>query len=276
MKNIFLFSALLATTLVITEPTIAAPMDAAQTAHVLKQGRLAGSLFTPVALGLGEQWELSTMLVPWFVLSPNIAVRKELGYLGKDIVVTGDYGVSIPTGAMRVTQGYLFPTWETSGQRPGWVVTPSLGVWISGGSRNVWTGRLETTLGLPLGDNPATPLESYAPLELLFAPALTGFRTRLGLAYDYAIADWLRARGALSGYVIGKSPYPPKSPFYMSAEVGVEIALGSVFRIGLGGIWYNSDQREKKIVKDADGRATRIATRSNDFFPTFDLILRPR
>ncbi len=259
-------------------PALAAAesMPARETARVLEKGKLSAGLMSPFELGLGKGWELRTMIVPWLLLSPNLTVRGELGRLGKGVVVTGEYGLSVPTGAMRITQGYLFPTWGISGQRPGWVLAPTAGLWISGGERGVLTGRLETTVGVPLGDNPATPLETYAPIELLFAPALNGFRVRTGLSYDYAILDWLRARAAVNGYAIGRSPYPLRSPFYASAEVGIEIGLGKTVRLALGGIWYNYDQREKVLEKGENGQWRRNPVRSNDFFPTFDLILRPR
>jgi len=254
----------------------AEPMPARETARVLPAGGLSAGLLSPFELGIGGGWEITTMIVPWLLLSPNATLRGELGRIGSDVVVTGEYGLASPTGAMRLTQGYLFPSWENSGQKPGGFLTPSVGLWISGGDRGVWTGRLESTVGIPLGENPATPLETYAPIELLFAPALNGFRVRAGAAYDYAIVDWLRARAAVNGYAIGKSPSPPRSPFYVSAELGLEIGLGKTVRLALGGIWYNYDQREKVLEKGDDGRYRRTPVRSNDFFPTFDLILRPR
>jgi hypothetical protein len=254
----------------------AEPMPARETARVLPKAGVSTGILSPFAMGLGGGWEANAMLVPWLMLSPNLSLRVELGRIGKNVVVTGEYGMSLPTGAMRLTTGYLFPTSQTSGKRPGWVATPSAGLWISGGERNVWTGRLETTVGIPLGDDLPTPLETYAPLELAFAPALTGFRTRAGVAYDFAIVDWLRARAAVNGYIIGKSPFPPKSPLFVSAELGLEIGLGKTVRVALGGIWYNYDQRDKVLEKGEDGRWRRTPVRSNDFFPTFDLILRTR
>jgi hypothetical protein len=252
-------------------------MSARETAHVLGRGRWSAGLFSPLAVGIADGIELETSLVPWFLLSPNAGLRVEFGrFSGGDIVATGEYVLSVPTGAMRMLQGYLFPTWDSSGQKPGWLLVPSAGLWLSGGTRGVWTGRLETTIGVPLGDNPVTPLETYAPLELLFAPATTGYRLRLGGAYDYPILDWLRARAAVNGYMVGASPYPPRSPFYVSAELGIELGLGKTVRIALGAIWYNYDQREKVLEKTDDGRSRRVGVRSNDFFPTFDLILRPR
>jgi len=254
----------------------AEPTRALYTADVLDKGRWSFGLMSPLRIGLGKRLEVDTQIVPWLLLSPNASLRMDLGRLGRGIRATGEVGLSVPTGAMWLTQGYLFPTWASSDGRVGWFVVPSAGLWISGGDRGVWTTRLETTVGIPLGESDATPLESYAPLELLFAPLLNRFRTRIGGAYDYALLDWLRARVELNGYMIGKSPYPPRSPFYFSAEAAVVLGLGSRVSLALGAILYNYDQREQVLETGDDGRLHRVGVRSNDIFPTLDLVIRSR
>jgi hypothetical protein len=197
----------------------------------------------------------------------------ELGRIKRDIVITGEYGLSVPTGAMRTAaRGYFFPTWATSGDKPGWVLAPSAGLWISGGNRGVWTARVDTTVGVPFGAQPQTPLETWAPVELWFAPATTGLRLHAGGTYDFAIFDWLRIRGGLNGYMIGAAPYPPKSPFFVSAEAALELGLGKKVRLAVGGVWYNYDARKTEVEKGDDGKWQRKFVRSNDFLPTFDLI----
>jgi len=252
------------------------PMPARDAARVLDKGRWRVGLLSPLQVGIGKGMEVDTQIVPWFLLSPNASLRVKLGELSPGITATGEYGLSVPTMGMRMLQGYLFPTWMNSSERVGFFVVPSAGLMISGGTRGVWTGRLETAAGIPLGRNDATPLETYAPIELLFAPALNGFRARLGGAYDHAIFDWLRAKAALDLYMIGASPYPPRSPLYLSAALGVEVGLGRHVRVALGGVWYNYDQRAQVIEKGDDGRLHRVGVRSNDVYPTLDLIIQSR
>jgi hypothetical protein len=272
----FIASLVLALAIVSVSNAAAEPIAPRDTARVLAPGRWSAGLMAPIAVGVTKQVELDTQLASWGLLSPNLSVRIELARLfGGDVVATGEYGLSMPTGAMRLLSGYLFPTWATSGQKPGWVLVPSAGLWVSGGTRGVWTGRMETTIGVPLGENPATPLETYAPIDLAFAPALSGYRVRFGGAYDYPLFDWLRAKAALQGFLVRPGPYPQRSPLYVSAEVGLEFGLGKVFRIALGAIWYNYDQREKVLLRGKGGRLSRVGVRSNDFFPTLDLIVRP-
>lgn len=249
----------------------AEPILARGTARLLPEGTFAVGLFHPLQMGLGHGIELDTGLVPWLLLSPNAGLRVELGEKG-GVTFTGEYGLSAPTGAMRLLKGYLLPTWATSGSQPGIFLVPSVGVSASGGGRGVITGRLETSVGIPLGRNDALPLETYAPIELLFAPALNGYRSRIGAAYDFAVLDWLRARAAVNFDVIGKSPYPARSPVYFSAELGLDVGLGKRVRLTPGVIWYNYDQRATVVSPGADGRLHRVGVRSNDFFPTVDLI----
>lgn len=257
------------------EVASAEPMVARDTAAVLPAWKWRTGLFAPLEVGIGHGVELSTSLVPWFMLAPNAAVRVELGKLGP-ATITGEYGLSLPTGAMRLLQGYLFPSYANGQGEVGWSLVPSAGLWVSGGTRNVLTGRLETAIGIPLGDSDVTALDTYAPVELIFAPALTGYRVRLGGMYDHALLDWLRARAGLSAYLVGQSPYPPRSPFYLSAEAAVEVALGGRVRLALGAVYYNYDQRATAVERGDDGRLRRVSVRSNDVFPTLDLIVGSR
>ena len=248
------------------------PLPARETARVLPRKGWSAGIISPMAMGFGKGVELTTMLVPWFLLSPNLSIRAQLFESRSGIVMTSEYGLAVPTPAMRLTQGYLFPTYETSGKAPGFVLQQYAGLWLSGGARGVWTGRVDVTTGLLVGENPQQPLETYAPLDLWFAPATTGSRWHIGGTYDYAILDWLRARGGLHGYVVGKSASPDRSLFYFGAEAALEAGLGKRFRLALGAVWYNYDTGEKSVERGDDGRWQRVPVRSNDVFPTLDLI----
>lgn len=250
-------------------------IPARDTATLVEKGKWGVGLLSPLRIGLADGIEADAMVVPWLLLSPNASLKVRLAR-SSGVTFTGEYGLSVPTGAMWISQGYLFPTWATSDARPGWFVVPSAGLLASYGERGVLTGRLETAIGVPLGRRDATPLESYAPLELIFAPALSGFRSRLGATYDYAIFSWLRARAEANLYVVGKSPYPPRSQLSTSVQAGLDIGLGRSFRAALGAIWWNYDAREQVVERGDDGRLHREGVRSNDFFPTFDLIFQSR
>jgi hypothetical protein len=159
-----------------TMTALADPMPARETARVMPKKGFAVGLTSPSALGIGHGLEITTMVVPWLLLSPNLSLRAELIKSKSGIVFTTEYGLGVPTGAMRILQGYLFPTFATSGQAPGFVLQQYAGLWLSGGDRGVWTARADVTTGLPIGDNPQQPMDTFAPLELWFAPATTGSR----------------------------------------------------------------------------------------------------
>jgi hypothetical protein len=266
-------------TLVLAPGTASAelPLGARDTAHVLPEWEWRAGIFAPVAVGVGHGVELTTSLAPWFLASPNVAVRVELGTAGP-VTLTGEYGLSVPTGSMYVLQGYLFPSFKNGDGQIGWSLVPTFGLFASAGKRteNVLTGRLETAIGIPLGETSLTPLDTYAPIELIYAPALTGYRARLGGMYDHAFFSWMRGRVGVTGYMVGKSPYPPRSPFYASAEAAVELALGGRVRLSLGAIYYNYDQRDRKQEQGDDGKRRWVSVRSNDLYPTVDLIVGSR
>src|SRR5262245_30224974 len=136
----------------------AEPIPARDTARLVPAGSFALGIFQPLQIGVARGLELDAGAVPWFLLSPNAALRVHLGDLG-GATFTGEYGLSMPTGAMRILQGYLFPTWATSDSRVGFYLVPSAGISASAGSRGVLTGRLDTSVGVPLGRSDARPLE---------------------------------------------------------------------------------------------------------------------
>lgn len=270
-------AAAFAATLILASGTASAelPLGARDTAYVLPEWQWRAGIFAPVAVGIGHGVELTTSLAPWFLLSPNAAARVELGKVGP-VTFTGEYGLSAPTGSMIVLQGYLFPSFKNGDGQIGWSLVPTFGLFASGGKENVLTGRLETAVGIPLGEQSLTALDTYAPIELVYAPALTGYRARLGGMYDHAFFPWMRGRVGVSGYMVGQSPYPPRSPFYLSAEAAVELALGGRVRLSLGAVYYNYDQRAREQQRDDDGKLRWVQVRSNDVYPTVDLIVGSR
>ncbi len=252
--------------------SVADPMPARETARVLPKKGFAVGLTSPSALGIGHGLELTTMIVPWFLLSPNVSLRAELIKSKSGIVLTSEYGLGVPTGAMRMLQGFIFPTHGTSGQKPGFVLQQYAGLWLSGGDRGVWTARADVTTGLRLGDNPQQPLDSYAPLELWYAPATTGSRWHIGGTYDYRLLDWLRGRAGLHGFAVGKATTTDRSLLYLNVDLALEVRLGKRFRLALGGQWYNFDTHAVVDEKGDDGRWQKVRVRSNDIYPTIDLV----
>jgi len=250
---------------------VAEPMPARETARVLPKKGVAVGLTSPSAIGLGHGLEITGMVVPWLLLSPNASLRAELLKTKSGITFTTEYGLGVPSGAMWIFKGYLFPTYATSQTSPPFILQQHAGVWLSGGERGVWTARADVTTGLG-GNSNFQPLDSYAPVNLWFGPATTGSRWHLGGTYDYALLDKLRVRAGLHGYALGKTTITDQSLLYFSADAALEVGLGKRFRVALGAQWYNYDKHEIVVEQNDSGKWQKVHVRSNDFDPTIDLV----
>jgi hypothetical protein len=261
----------------------AQPLPARDTADVGPRGSWSVGVFNPLRIAVHEGLELQTHPLLFFV-APNVDARFAL--VRSPLRLTAEAGLSMPTLAMRLVKGYLFPTWDTSQNDIGWMLIPRAGLLLSGNvlTHDVWTLRADAAFRVALGPNSATPLNSFlTPLDLVLAAPLTGFRSRVGGAYDHAFNERLRLRGELNLYVTGSQgrlrdsgedvgPIASISPLVLTAHVGVDIAIFQHSRITAGVLWANADQGATRVVEGADGFSERVRVRSNDFLPTLDFI----
>jgi len=277
MRAILLF-VLLGSTL-----AFARPLPARDTADVGPRGAWSVGVFNPLRIAVHEGLELQTHPLLFFV-APNVEARFAL--VRSPLRLTAEAGLSMPTLAMRLVKGYLFPSWETSQNDIGWMLIPRAGLLLSGDvlAHGVWTLRADAAFRVALGPNSATPLNSFlTPLDLVLAAPLTGFRSRVGGAYDHAFNERLRLRGELNLYVTGSQgqlivsgqdvgPIASISPLVLTAHVGMDFAVFQHSRITAGVLWANADQGATRVVEGADGFSERVRVRSNDFLPTLDFI----
>lgn len=236
--------------------------------------RYSIGVFNPLTLRLGGRLELRGHPL-LFLVAPNAVLRVHHLDDPTGWSVTAEYGLSIPTGAMRLSQGYLFPSWERGGGHIGWYAAPAAGLVVSHGARapTALTLLADITVGIPVTPGDAQPLDAPAPLNLLMAPVLTGIRTRVGVLADRALGSRVRVRGYADLYVHGRSSIEmgPDALTWSNVTtrvgVGLDIAPGArrMNRITVGVAWWNSDQHEID-------EATFARVRSNEFWPTFDFI----
>ncbi len=260
------------------------PRTARDTAAVGPKGRWSTGLFNPLKLALTDGLEIEVHPV-YFFIAPNLNAR--FGFLQEGpVCVTIEAGILVPTFGMRLTKGYLFPTWATSKNDIAWMVIPRGGIVISGDVRehDVWTIRADYAGRVLLDRNSAPQLESFlAPLDLLFAAPLTGFLGGFGGMYDAALGRRLRLRAAINFYVHGTGndlivdgvsvgPVAKRDPFVFTANVGLDIAVFKHSRIALGVYFANYDQGATAVVKNSEGFGERIRVRSNNILPTLDFI----
>lgn len=242
----------------------AEPLPARDLADVHAPGGYSVGILSPLKVGLHDGLELQTHPLVFFV-SPNAVVRVAHGAL-LGFRFTGEYGLSLPTPAMKLSQGYLFPAWEEGGGEVGWFLVPRVGLVATRGdpASRTLTLRADVAVGVPLTKSDATAPGGVAPLDDLFAPVFAGFRTRVGVSYDARLVDWLRVRAGVGVSLHGTTPEMP-SPVAFNAGLGLDLAVGKRSRFTLGVVWWNADTRA------IDAR-THERVRSNDFLPTLDFI----
>ncbi len=261
-----------------TTPSV---LRARDTADLPAAGQWSVGVFNPLEIGLRDGLSIQThpLLI---VASPNATLRYRTGTVA-GWRVTSELGLSLPRLGMTQplpvgVAGWLTPACKVTAHDPtqasscdqaGWILVPTLGGVASTGTRHVWTARVEIAMGIPLSGELGRPLQAHAPLDLLFAPATYGMRTRIGLRYDHALNDRIRVSGEANAYLLGD--HEARSRFIGTAHVGVDIAVGARNRFTVGVLYANQDQGADK-VEVVDGFGVRSHVRSNDFYPTFDFV----
>ena len=261
------------------------PLPARATADVGPKGSYSVGVFNPFRIAVTDRLELEANPLLFFV-APHATAR--FGILRDDAPVrlTAEGGFLVPTFGMRLLKGYLFPTFATSQNNIGWMVVPRLALLLSSGPRtgDVWTVSAEVNVRIPFQETNVGPLNSFlAPLDLLMAAPLTGYSARVGGAYDKRLTDMFRLRGELNIWLVGSGgtlrtdgrdvgPLAVTSPLYVTAHLGLDIAVGKSSRFTIGGYFANYDQGATTVIKGSDGFADRVRVRSNNFLPTIDFI----
>ena len=236
-------------------------LPARDTADVGVEGSWSIGLIAPLTYAISDGLEVQTHPL-FFLVAPNFVVRAEHGQaLG--FRFAGEYGAFCPTPAMRLTQGYLFPSWAETGGQIGWVVVPHAGIVATRGNRyeRTLSFSVDAALGVPLTHGNPISFGGVAPVDDELAPVTTGFRVRLNATYDAAILSWLRARAWLTLSLHGRNP----SPVGVSAGGGFDLGVYKAWRVTAGFMWWNADT-------GAIDEASHAHVRSNDFFPTLDFI----
>ena len=236
-------------------------MNPLGTSSLLKKGQWETGIFGVTRIGLSDQLELR--LHPLVALaSPHFALRFAHGEVagGK---VSIEWGVGVPTYALRMLQGDGAGTFFPTDVEIPWMIVPRAGlIWSKGNSKRIYTVRSDVTLGVAF-TQPARSVESPGEgwLDLLFAPSTDGYRARLGLTYDRVLTPGLRSRTSLDLYGTGIAA----NPMLLLGRQVVDICIGHgrdgrSNRVSVGVAWLNS-------FSHATG-----GSRSNDFMPVLDVV----
>jgi hypothetical protein len=242
-------------------------LPARDDAYTAPAGGLSFGVWSPLRYAVSDRVELSAHPLLFFVAPHLQAQVRHLAVGGWQ--VSGLYGLSLPSPAMRLLQGHLFPSWDRGGGEVGWTLVPRVGLLASRGARAaaVTTLRADLALGVPLVPTDARPLGTLAPLDLLFDPVLAGYRARVGAGYDRALGRRWRWRVLADVYLHGVDEDLPPGPLghlTFRAGAGLDAALGRRTRLILGLYAWNDFQHE------VDGAGDPV--RSNLFLPAIDLL----
>lgn len=241
----------------IASVALATPRPARDTAFVGVEKASVG-VFAPLTYALSDIVELRAHPL-LFLIAPNIAAR--VNHLERHgLRITGEYGVWVPTGPLRLARGYLFPT----GAEIPWMIIPTVGAVVSGGDplANVWTASADVAYRFRFGPTSLTPTNAPGPLEMVLAPAVGGYRIRAGGAYDMALGDAWRVRGYGDLFVW---PGGELSPVAYRLGAAADVAVGERSRFTFGAVYWNSDSGRADL-------ATGERVRSHDILPTLDFI----
>lgn len=278
-----------------SQPNVAAAdiLPARETADVLPQGDYAVGVFNPLRVGTwAGELELHPLLM---VVAPHVLLRTPIRVAEKpgDWRWTLESGVSMPSGAWRLPKpfglaGDLVPSCQVtdddpsrgdSCERPGWLVVGKLGIVLSKGfldaagqERGTLTLRAQTAGAWQVLGEAARPMHTWAPVETQFSPEIGQSRSQVRVAYDHAVADGLRLRSEIAGYLVGRPLDDDTSPVIASAYFGIDLRTSRRTRLTAGAIYWNSDLHQRVVTKGSDGFATVEAVRTHEVWPTVDFL----
>lgn len=197
---------------------------------------------------------------------------------------TAHYGLALPSQTLRHSlplglRGYFSPSClvdeaepdrNTACQEAGVSIATTIGGQYSYQDTWTYTVDFDVTMGVMLNGDRPTPLDTYAPVELIFAPLTHTHVTHLGARASRVWLPKLSTAVEVDLYRLGV--VGNRSPWIVSAYGGLDVSLTSTLVMTVGVIYWNSDQRDMRLEQDADGFSRKSMVRSHDVYPTFDLI----
>jgi hypothetical protein len=255
-----------------------------------RQGSWSIGLFNPLKIQVSDSWGIETFPVVSMLIAPHLKLWHQW-WSNRRMNLQGMYGFSTPSWSLQKgiplgLAGYLSPSCTVldeepnrapnSCQRPGFDFVPQLGAKLSGAQHEgIWTIEADLAVGLMINGERTTPLDSYAPVELAYAPSTNLYRAHLGFKYAHLIHRRLSLNLGADLYVTGQADEaitPPKSPISVSSQLGLDWALTSHVSMTLGAVMWLSDQRAFELIEDEQGYVQKESVMSLDLFPTFDLM----
>ena len=236
-----------------------------------QKGSWSFGLFNPLKVQLSDSWGIESHPLIALLISPHLKVWHKWWDKGP-MTLQGLYGFTTPSWSLQKgvpfgLAGYLSPSCQVleeeptraplSCQRPGFDIVPQIGARLSGEQGDgVWTIEADVAIGLMITGQRPAPLDTYAPVDLVYAPTTNNFRSHLGLKYAHLVHRKVSVNIAADLYMIGQSDtqiMPKKSPLSMSTQLGIDWALGQQLSLTIGTILWLSDQRAFELIANDQG-----------------------
>ncbi|MEE2788978.1 MAG: hypothetical protein VX589_16700 [Myxococcota bacterium] len=240
-------------------------------------------VFNPFNYQFTKDWGLEAHPLVAMTVAPHLTTTQRW-LSGQAWSLQGRYGLSAPTWSLKFAppfglRGYLSPQCLVSNAEPergdtcddpGWVLAPSLATRFSVGKTWVLTADLGFTVGVLVSGERPRPLDTYAPINLLYTPATHEYRADFGLRISRSLVSWLSCAAEFDIYRTGE--FGPLSPWTFTTYLGFDARVSTHVTMTAGAIYFNHDQGAMTLMDIGQGYVRKSMIRSHDIYPTFDVI----
>ena len=255
-----------------------------------RSGSWSIGVFNPLKIQINDDIGIETHPFVGLLIAPNLKIWQNL-WSKNAMRLQGMYGFSTPSWSLQRNipfglAGYLSPSCQVSEaeanrvpescQRPGFDFVPQLGTRLSGEQgQGIWSIEFDLAYGLMISENRPAPLDSYAPVEIAYAPTTQNYRTHVGMKYSHMLHPRLALNLGADLYITGQADaelMPEKEPLSFSSQLSFDWATGEHTSLTFGAIMWVSDQRAFELIEDNQGFVKKESVMSLDIFPTLDFL----
>lgn len=255
-----------------------------------RKGSWSIGLFNPLKIQVNDDIGIETHPLVALLVAPHLKVWQNM-WSKSAMRLQGMYGFTTPSWSLQRNipfglASYLSPSCQVSEaeadrapsscQRPGFDFVPQLGARLSGEQHDgIWTVEADLAVGFMVTDGRPAPLDTYAPVEMAYAPSTNLYRGHLGFKYAQNLHPRFAMNVAADLYVTGQADaqvMPKKEPLSFSSQLSFDWATSTHTSLTFGAIMWVSDQRAFALIEDEQGFVQKEAVMSLDLFPTIDFM----
>lgn len=247
-------------------------------------------IFNPLKIQINDEIGIETHPLVALIIAPNLKVWQRV-WSKNNMRLQGMYGLSTPSWSLQRNIPFGLASYLSSScqvneaepnrapescQRPGFDFVPQLGARLSGEQgKGIWSLEADLAYGFMINGSRPTPLDSYAPIEIAYAPSTQHYRAHLGMKYSQLLHPRLAISLAADLYLTGQADpaiMPEKEPLSVSSQLSFDWATSRHTSLTFGAIMWVSDQRAFELIEDEQGFVKKESVMSFDIFPTLDFL----